>query len=296
MSKPKRLRTILYGDQRVSNEELDLLNTPALQRLYELHQLGLTDRVFIDASHSRLHHVIGVLEQAERIANAIIRNLNTDPGRVIEYGRPPSAISARDLARHVSQSRPIIRLIGLLHDLTHAPYGHTVEDEINLVVCKHDEPKRQADAFYRLLCQYLGWLARDAGVSEGRDALGELLIPQELTVFLDEPDGPPPVDWSVIASFGVKLLGRQRTHPNCIFWRLDANRIAVLLANLHVSMTALLHLELLHKNSPKAKHIPDEAGFPFQKVIERILEGYGYKSFGVETRFQPRRDAFMLDH
>src|ERR1039458_7307819 len=111
MSKPKRLRTILYGDQRVSHEELDLLNTPAMQRLYELHQLGLTDRVFVDASHSRLHHVIGVLEQAERIANAIIRNLNTDPGRVIEYGQPSCPISAKDLAKHVSQSRPVIRLI-----------------------------------------------------------------------------------------------------------------------------------------------------------------------------------------
>ena len=66
MSKAKRLRTILYGDQRVSPGELDLLNTPALQRLYELHQLGLTDRVYIDASHSRLHHVIGVLVRVAR--------------------------------------------------------------------------------------------------------------------------------------------------------------------------------------------------------------------------------------
>jgi len=42
--------------------------------------------------------------------------------------------------------------------LTHAPFGHTVEDEIRLVGTKHDEPARQADAFYRLLCQLIAWL------------------------------------------------------------------------------------------------------------------------------------------
>ena len=49
-------------DQRIRSAEFDL-HMPALERLYDLHQLGMTDRVFIDASHSRLHHVIGVLEQ-----------------------------------------------------------------------------------------------------------------------------------------------------------------------------------------------------------------------------------------
>jgi hypothetical protein len=272
MSKPKRLRTILYGDQRVSPGELDLLNTPALQRLYELHQLGLTDRVFIDASHSRLHHVIGVLEQTEKITNAIVRNLKKDPQKTVACGpQGEQEFSHLDLASMLDRRKPVVRLIGLLHDLTHAPYGHTVEDEINLAVCKHDEPKRQADSFYRLLCQYLGWLALDAGLTEARMGLDALEVPSDLLRFLAEPDCDPPSDWVEVAVFASQMLSAFRSHPNCIFWRLSVGEIEQLLADMHAAMTALLHLELLHKNNPKPKHIPASAGYEFQWVIERII-------------------------
>jgi hypothetical protein len=46
-TKSPRIRTILYDDEHLSQGELDLLHTPALQRLYDLHQLGLTDRIYI---------------------------------------------------------------------------------------------------------------------------------------------------------------------------------------------------------------------------------------------------------
>src|SRR5688572_20881975 len=85
MGKTRRIRTILYDDQKIEATELDLLHTPALQRLYDLHQLGLTDRVFIDASHSRLHHVVGVLQQVEYLVAAIIRNLELHPERPLRY-------------------------------------------------------------------------------------------------------------------------------------------------------------------------------------------------------------------
>jgi len=55
MDRKIRIRTVLYDDQSLLPGEIDILHTPALQRLYDLHQLGLTDRVFIDASHARLH-------------------------------------------------------------------------------------------------------------------------------------------------------------------------------------------------------------------------------------------------
>jgi HD superfamily phosphohydrolase len=61
MGRMKRIHTVLNGDQQISACELQVLHTRSLQRLYGLRQLGFTDRVFIDASHSRLHHVFGVL-------------------------------------------------------------------------------------------------------------------------------------------------------------------------------------------------------------------------------------------
>lgn len=44
--RPKILRTRLYGDQLFTLFELELLHTPVLQRLYNLKQLGFTDRVY----------------------------------------------------------------------------------------------------------------------------------------------------------------------------------------------------------------------------------------------------------
>src|SRR5579864_2590349 len=163
MARYRRIRTLLYGDQRVSSGELEVLHTPALQRLYGLRQLGLTDRVFIDASHARIHHVVGVLAQVDKLVNAIVANLRRTRRQLTIGGDQATTISSRELAAVVSERRPVMRLIGLLHDLTHAPFGHTVEDEISVVDTQHDRPVRQADAFYRLIWQIVGWLAIDAG-------------------------------------------------------------------------------------------------------------------------------------
>lgn len=160
----KRIRTALYGDQRLSSAELEVIHTPAMQRLYGLRQLGLADRIYIDASHARIHHVVGVLHQIDKLVNAIFNNLRYS-NRILRFGssaKPQRPISAPDLARIVRDRKPVIRFIGLLHDLTHAPFGHTVEDEILLVKSKHDDPGRQADAFYKLLCQLVAWLCLEA--------------------------------------------------------------------------------------------------------------------------------------
>ena len=145
----RRIRTVQYDDQRFTSTEIDLLHTPALQRLYDLHQLGLADRVFIDASHSRLHHVIGVIEQADKIMRSIAANLQKHPKERLEYaGGPVGGATKAKIAEYVNRKILAVRLMGMLHDLTHAPYGHTLEDEIELAEQKHDEPGRQANAFY----------------------------------------------------------------------------------------------------------------------------------------------------
>ena len=105
----------------------------AMQRLYGLRQLGLTDRVFIDASHARIHHVVGVLHQVDKLISAIETNLKRS-NRPLRIGAKGSHqdFSALYLATFVQKRRPVVRFIGLLHDLTHAPFGYTVEDEIRL--------------------------------------------------------------------------------------------------------------------------------------------------------------------
>ena len=260
-----RIRTFLYDDQVILPGELDLLHTPSLQRLYDLHQLGLTDRVYIDASHSRLHHVVGVLEHVDKITSAIVANLRANPKKVFRFGPTEEHnISGELLADRVEDDRPITRLIGLLHDLTHAPYGHTVEDEIHLISSQHDEPKRQADAYYRLICEYVRWLAADADAA----AYG-IVVPQDLIRSLQEPDSKKPSPQSV-GALAAHLLTDISPAKQRAAWRLSAAEIRVLLANLRVAMTALLHLELLHNFEPEDKHFPEaDRTYDFQKAKMR---------------------------
>src|ERR1700733_8596680 len=84
-SRPKILRTRLYGDQIFTRFELELLHTPILQRLYNLKQLGFTDRIYPDAIHSRFNHVLGATEVAERMGRKLILWLRSHKEQEFAY-------------------------------------------------------------------------------------------------------------------------------------------------------------------------------------------------------------------
>jgi HD superfamily phosphohydrolase len=294
MKAQKRIRTILYGDQRISGCELEVLHTPSMQRLYGLRQLGLTDRVFIDASHSRLHHVVGVLEQVDKLVSAITANLEKS-SRTFRFGASRDTqvqISATQLSKIVEKRKPVIRFIGLLHDLTHAPFGHTVEDEIGLVKSKHDEPDRQADACYRLFCQLVAWLTVEAGGlrTDRAPALPEAMRP---FLSLAAEDNPPEPD--LVGAAAKRLLESVDATTAKACWRLRHQDIAMMFAHLNGAMTALLHLEALHKNQLELHHLPRSTPYEFQMAIQIALSGTKYEVLLEEFRFDPHRDAYMLD-
>jgi HD superfamily phosphohydrolase len=314
----RRIRTILYGDQQIESTELELLHTPALQRLYDLHQLGLTDRIFIDASHSRLQHVVGVLQQVDNIIEAIAGNLARRSGRRLEYRSPSGEITkvlGRDLANQVRQRRRAARLMGLLHDLTHAPFGHTLEDEIELQPQKHDEPDRQADAFYRLLCQYIGWLSidsrEDGFVFSKPAAKTEVRTDpsspaEQLATWLDAHamSAPPKTQEFIdyLAALAAPLIDGQ--HPSRAISRAPRSQeIVQLLRDLRFAMRALLWLDALHKDhldgvTPDSRHekrILNEGEYPFEKLIDRILESTGEPTGSPQEQFLLQRDAYLLD-
>jgi HD superfamily phosphohydrolase len=260
-----------------------------MQRLYGLRQLGLTDRVFIDASHSRIHHVVGVLHQVDKLISAVEANLKRS-NRTLRIGAKDGheTFSAPQLAIVVRKRRPVVRLVGLLHDLTHAPFGHTVEDEIRLVRTKHDEPARQADAFYRLLCQLIAWLSVEAN---GPDLEG---FPERLRPFLSQAAEIDPPSASDVGGLARRLLELDGSKTRAC-WRLSRQEFAELLAQLGCAMTALLHLEALHKMVLTEQDLPQEGEYEFQVAIRAALSQTVFEPLLQEFEFQPSRDAFMLD-
>lgn len=106
------VRDPLYGDIRLTENEWEVLNTREMQRLRSIRQLGFANFVYPGAEHSRLSHSLGTLFRVEQILRSI---------EEIDGSRQPNEL------------RVAARLHGLVHDVTHVAFGHTIEDELGLL-------------------------------------------------------------------------------------------------------------------------------------------------------------------
>jgi len=96
----KTITDTVHGTVRLDPLTLDLLETLELQRLNSIRQLGLTYLVFPGANHSRVEHCLGVGHVAGAMARAL------------------------DLGE---EEQKLVHAAGLLHDLGHGPFSHTLE-------------------------------------------------------------------------------------------------------------------------------------------------------------------------
>jgi HD superfamily phosphohydrolase len=91
----------------------DLLDTPAVQRLRRIKQLGTAELVYPSANHTRFEHSLGVYHLATRA----LENLNIE------------GVQAERL-----------RAAAILHDVGHCPFSHNIEDLVARHTGKmHDE-------------------------------------------------------------------------------------------------------------------------------------------------------------
>jgi uncharacterized protein len=125
MSKRKLIRDAVHGDIEVSPLEVELMDTPEFQRLRGIRQLGTAYLVFPSAVHTRFEHSLGTSWMAHRVVQSLRRN---------------HTVSEEEETR--------IRVAALLHDITHIPFGHTLEDE-RRVLPRHDKDEERVDYFLR---------------------------------------------------------------------------------------------------------------------------------------------------
>ena len=96
----KVINDTIHGSFEIDGVREDLLATPEFNKLSHIKQLGLAHLVFPGAHHTRFEHSLGVSHLAGRMASS----LNLDP-----------------------HERMTVEVAGMLHDVGHGPYSHTLE-------------------------------------------------------------------------------------------------------------------------------------------------------------------------
>ena len=113
------LRDPIHGDISFTNREVKVIDTYEVQRLRGLKQLGAANLVYPGCVHTRFDHSLGTAFTAKRIIHALREN-----GHQID-----------------SEIEEVVTIAAILHDITHLPYGHTLEDE-RQIFARHDSGDR----------------------------------------------------------------------------------------------------------------------------------------------------------
>src|SRR5205823_8979258 len=101
------VRDPLWDNIRLDPEALAVVDTPAVQRLRYVRQLGHAFLVYPGATHSRFEHALGASHLARRALSQL-----EDAGD----------------ARLTPGDRPTLTLAALLHDIGHYPFSHALEE------------------------------------------------------------------------------------------------------------------------------------------------------------------------
>jgi len=96
------VRDPLWNNIRLEPQALAVLDTPAVQRLRYVRQLGHAFLVYPGATHTRFEHALGAYHLARRVVTEL-GQLETEEGLAV-------------------------RLAALLHDIGHYPFSHALEE------------------------------------------------------------------------------------------------------------------------------------------------------------------------
>jgi HD superfamily phosphohydrolase len=107
----KIIRDPLYNyiiiDRKDDEWILELLDTPEVQRLRRIHQLGVSCYTYPGADHSRLSHTLGVLHLMQNAWKHLKTLGEVDPG--------------------IERAKHLLLAAAILHDVGHGPFSHLFE-------------------------------------------------------------------------------------------------------------------------------------------------------------------------
>ncbi len=147
----KIIKDSVHDHIEIDGVARDLLDTPAVQRLRGISQLGTVSLVYPSANHTRFEHSLGVYHLACQALDHL-------------------GISGTEAKR--------VQAAALLHDVGHGPFSHNVEDLIHRETGRyHDDVKEllQSGEVNEVLCEHDLEPTVVAGLVAGEGRFGQLV-------------------------------------------------------------------------------------------------------------------------
>jgi len=107
----KEVNDPLWGTINLTPIEVALLDSPLIQRLRSIRQLGVVHWIYPGAGHTRFEHTIGVLRQVQNLVTAL---------NVLGLQYNEQQLIGQDFTQ-------LLRLCALVHDTGHAAFSHVSE-------------------------------------------------------------------------------------------------------------------------------------------------------------------------
>ena len=121
LKRHKVIHDNLWGTNKFTWIECLLIDSPIMQRLKDIRQVGLAFEVYPCAHHKRFEHSLGVLTLASKTFDACVANSSGDLRTFLPrlYDQPYETC--------IRQVKQELRLAALLHDTGHSLFSHASE-------------------------------------------------------------------------------------------------------------------------------------------------------------------------
>lgn len=149
--KRKIIHDPIHGSISIDGPFAEILSRHEMQRLHSIKQLGLGSMVFPGANHTRFEHCLGVYHLAKRMSD------------VLGLGKEDEmAVSAA----------------GMLHDICHSPFSHTMEELMERIT-KKDHMDLARDLIHGSIPTFM---ERDRCIFDGSEPIGTILEKSGISV------------------------------------------------------------------------------------------------------------------